>query len=111
MPNNFSPLTSRSNWGITIQESSSRHALGEREGLRRVGANFAEVYDNLERKTQEEFMLLPQGWVLLVFHSPPVLVLKVFTLLHCDYLFTWLTLFLKYNGFLNTDYILLFSVC
>ena len=39
--------------------------MREREGLRRLGATSTEVYDNLERKTQEEFILLPQGWVLL----------------------------------------------
>lgn len=82
---NFSPLARSSNWGIIIQEPCSRHALGERERLRREGASSAEVYSNLKRKIQEEVSWFLQGWGTSgCFPQSLVLGLWVFILLPCD---------------------------
>ena len=110
---NLSPLARSSNWGITIQESCSRHALGEGERLRREGALPTEMCDRRERHSKNLRRYPKAGYPYLFcfffFYS--------FLCCFCQSIYfstLWqschLSLSPKCNVFLNTDYILLFPV-
>ena len=86
---NLSPLARSSDWGITIQESCSRHALGEGERLRREGALPTEMCDRRERHRKNLRRYPKAGYPYLLFFFffftvSCVVSARVFTLAHCD---------------------------